>query len=93
MVRKISLDMADITMPKFEAIGEHEVVGNAITPKHPVFAIEFAAELIDNRIMLAYATQGCTTLVTLDGTNGQALSKEPFKNDFIEMVTGILFWS
>lgn len=65
------------------------MVGSTVSVKHPIFSVVFAPEDIGGRIVLAFSAQNCTTVVTFDGVDGRVLSMEPFKNDFIELVTGL----
>ncbi|KAF8533961.1 transcription factor IIIC subunit delta N-term-domain-containing protein [Trichophaea hybrida] len=89
-VSRVAFDMKDSTAPKATVVGDPVVVGGAISERHPVFAVAFAPEEIGGKIVLAFSAQMCSTVVTFD-IFGQLLCKEDFKNDFIEVVSGLSF--
>ena len=75
--------------PKLEIVGEPVVVGRAISPRHPVHSVAWAPEDIGGQLVMAIAVQMCTLVVTFDGSTGEMVSKEEFKNNFIEIVSGM----
>jgi hypothetical protein len=87
-VSKVAFDMGDSTVPKATVLGDPVVIGRAMSERHPVFSVAFAPEDIGGKIVLAFSAQMCTTVVTFDML-GQLLCKEDFKNDFIEVVSGM----
>ncbi|KAI5797650.1 transcription factor IIIC subunit delta N-term-domain-containing protein [Geopyxis carbonaria] len=77
--------------PQVEVVGEPMMVGEAPTDKHPVHCIAWAPEIVDGRIVLAYAVQRRVSVVVFSSSGETIVSTEDYKNDFIESLTGLCF--
>jgi hypothetical protein len=86
---KVTIDMADLEAPDVTVDHEPLVLGKAISDRHPIFLTAVAPELIGGRIVVAFAAQMCTTVLTID-ENAEIVSTDKFANKFIESVVGML---
>jgi hypothetical protein len=82
--------MAGRAAPEVTVDHDPLVLGKAISDRHPIFLTAVAPELIGGRIVVAFAAQMCTTVVTID-ENAEIASTDKFPNKFIESVVGLSF--
>ncbi|KAI5813132.1 transcription factor IIIC subunit delta N-term-domain-containing protein [Pyronema omphalodes] len=91
MVSTITMDMGDLNSPKIAVEGEpFGPIGKAISERHPVWSLAFVSEVIGDQIVLAYAVQTRSTIVTF-GKDRQIKQTIDFKNDFLEPISGLAF--